>query len=121
MFSIGGYRVRFQHTNRDYLIAQGKVLKEICGVTTCKILDSETGELKIGATILCGNGENNSKNSRRKQTLAACLQKIYPSLDENEHFERWNKTARSLFWKAYSEKRGGLEDCLPKEEENVHI
>lgn len=122
MFSIGNYRVQFSHTNRDFLILTGKELKEVCGVTTCRIKDLETGELKIGATVLCSNGDNNSKNNRRKKTLAGCLQVLFPSDREttisNPSKSSWNKKARTLFWEAYAGKRGGLEDQIKREEED---
>ena len=121
MFKLGNYKVRFQHTNRDFLILKGKELKSICGATTCRILDNETNEVKIGATIICENGNNNSKNNRRKQTLAACLQELFPSNVDTLHRAELNKKARTLFWQEYAEKRGGLEDQLSKKEEQENV
>ena len=123
MFNVGQYRVTFNHSKGSELVAEdfpnilSEALNDFCGITTCTI--RKKGNVVSKATILCGNGNNNSKNHRRKKTLAVSLQNAFPSIknlfliykkDDNIfRLARHNKRIRTLFWQAYSKKRGGFE------------
>ena len=112
MFSIGNYKVRFHHKHDNFIGLDGKEIEDICGETTCILLDNETNESLVEFTTVCRKGDNNSKNYRRKFTLATILNGFFSTNIENYSKTFWNKKARTLFWKAYAEKRGGLEDKI---------
>lgn len=116
MFSIGNYKVRFQHKHDEFIGLDGKEIDDICGETTCILLDNETNKSLAEFTAICRKGNNNSKNYRRKFTLATILQGFFPTNLDNPHKSSWNKKARALFWQAYAEKRGGLEDKINRDE-----
>ena len=114
MFTIGNYKVRFQHRHSNFKVWDEIEKKEIVGETTCTLLNNETNEVLSEFVFPVRKGNNNSKNYRRKFTLAAILNGRFPTNNPDKFY--WNKKARTLFWNAYSKKRGGLEDCLRKEE-----
>jgi hypothetical protein len=117
MFRIGNYKVRFQHRHEGFVDFDGNPNEDICGETTCILLNNETDEVLSEFLFPVRKGECNSKNYRRKFSLATVLNGFFPTNGSNPHRAFWNKKARTLFWEAYAEKRGGLEDQLPKIEE----
>ena len=109
MFQVGQYKVEFRHKHNNFFEGYDEQPDtDIRGETSCIISRKSNGEFfKIGTvTVTTCNGEKNSKNCRRKKSLADNLLELFPS--ENSR----NKKIREHFWQAYSNKRGGLEDCL---------
>lgn len=109
MFQIGNYKVEFRHKNEkdSAVFYHKKSNPNIVALTYCMIKDPETLECISAVKLFIEKGENLSKNSRRKRTLAKCLQNIYPS-NGNPHKSFWNKKARTLFWQEYFKKRGKI-------------
>ena len=119
MFTIGNYKVRFHHRHTNFKDFDGIENENIVGETTCSLLNSETDEVLGEFIFPVRKGENTSKNYRRKFTLATILNGFFPTNGNDMHKNYWNKKARTLFWNAYAEKRGGLEDQLSKENLDV--
>jgi hypothetical protein len=117
MFSIGNYKVRFQHRHNGFVDLEGNPDENIVGETRCSLLNSETDEVLGEFLFPVRKGEKNSKNYRRKFSLATILNGFFPTTGNDPRKCYLNKKARTLFWQAYAEKRGGLEDQLPKPEE----
>jgi hypothetical protein len=108
MFSIGQYKVEFRHrSDKDsvVLIHKNKNPK-VKALTYCMIKNVETCECLSTSKLLVENGGNLSKNSRRKESLAKCLQEIFPSNGGDYRKRDLNKKARTLFWQEYFKKRG---------------
>jgi hypothetical protein len=101
MFEIGQYRVEFKHRcDHDSVVLIHRLKNpEIKALTYCMIKHSDTRECVSSTKILVENGGSLSKNKRRKDSMAKCLQELFPS-----NGNHWNKKARTLFWEKYFNK-----------------